>query len=289
MKIKSRPQPDPEGRMPLIEHIRELRRRIVRALLGLALGTAVGFLVFNPVWDFLKRPWCQLPAAHRLGNGKTCTLVYSGITEGFFLHLKIAVIIGAVVSAPIWLYQLWAFIAPGLYRRERKWTYIFVGASVPLFAAGAALAYLTLDKGLKVLTGFAPADSTALISIGNYLSYLIGMLFVFGLTMELPLLVVILNMAGVLSHARIRKWRRGIIFGIFVFTAITVPNPDPFTMLALAIPTIVVFEVAELLTWLHDKRKVAADPYAGLADDEISPLEPVDRSVDEPEDTRTLG
>ena len=289
MKSKSRPQADPEGRMPLIEHIRELRRRIVRALLGLALGTVVGFLVFNPVWDFLKKPWCQLPAAHRLGNGTRCTLVYSGITEGFFLHLKIAVIIGAVISAPIWLYQLWAFIAPGLYQRERKWTYIFLGASVPLFAAGASLAYLTLDKGLKVLTGFAPADSTALISIGNYLSYLIGMLFVFGLTMELPLLIVILNMAGVLSHARIKKWRRGIIFGIFVFTAVTVPNPDPFTMLALAIPTIVVFEVAELLAWLHDRRKVAADPYAGLADDEISPLEPVDHSIDEPEDTRTLG
>jgi sec-independent protein translocase protein TatC len=111
------------------------------------------------------------------------------------------------------------------------------------------------------------------------------MLFVFGLTMELPLLVVILNMAGVLSHARIKKWRRGIVFGIFVFTAVTVPNPDPFTMLALALPTVIVFEIAELIAWIHDRRKIAADPYAGLADDQASPIEP----VDEVEDDRILG
>ena len=279
---------DPEGRMPLMDHIRELRRRIVRAILGLLLGMVVGFLVFNPVWDFMKRPWCRLPAAHRLGNSNQCVLVYNGITEGFFLHLKIALIIGALISSPVWLYQLWAFIAPGLYQRERKWTYIFLGASVPLFLGGAYLAYLTMDKGLEVLTGFAPSGSIGLITITSYLSYMTAMMVIFGVTFELPLLVVILNMAGVLTHARIRKWRRGIIFGIFVFTAVATPSQDPFTMLALAVPTVVLFEVAEILAWVHDKRKVADDPYAGLSDDEASTIEPIDE-VEEYEDHRTLG
>src|SRR5262249_28740511 len=115
-----------------------------------------------------------------------------------------------------------------------------------------------------------------------------AMMLIFGVTFELPLVVVILNLAGVLTHARIRKWRRGIIFGIFVFTAVATPSQDPFTMLALAIPTVVLFEVAEILAWVHDKRKVANDPYAGLSDDEASPIEPVEE-YEEYEDHRTLG
>jgi sec-independent protein translocase protein TatC len=275
-------QADPDGRMPLIEHIRELRRRIIRALLGLLLGMGVGFLIFNPVWDFMKQPYCRLPQSRQL-NPHTCTLVYTGITEGFFLHLKIALIIGAVISAPIWLYQLWAFVAPGLYRRERRWTYIFLGASVPLFAAGAALSYLTMDKGLNVLLNFAPAGTLPLINITSYLSYMVAMLLIFGVTFELPLLVVVLNVAGVLTHERIKKWRRGIVFGIFVFTAVATPSQDPFTMLALAVPTVVLFEVAELLAWAHDKRKAGSSPYAELSDDEISPLDLPDTELDDSE------
>jgi sec-independent protein translocase protein TatC len=264
--------------MPLIEHIRELRRRVLRAMLGLLLGTAVGFAFFDPIWRFLKHPYCEA-TKHQWVNHR-CQLYFHSITEGFFLHLKIAFIVGAVISAPIWLYQLWAFIAPGLYAREKKWTYTFVGAAVPLFLTGAVIAYYTLNNGLRVLLGFAPAGSTALITIDSYLSYLVGMMFVFGLTMELPLLVIILNLAGVLTHERLKKWRRGIIFGIFVFTAITVPSPDPFTMLAIALPTVVAFEVADLISWIHDRRKRAKDPYADLSDDEASPLEPADYSLD---------
>src|SRR5258708_23462435 len=135
--MSEREQADPDGRMPLIEHIRELRRPIIRALLGLLLGMGVGFLIFNPVWDFMKRPYCRLPQSHQL-NPKSCTLIYTGITEGFFLHFKIALIIGAVISAPIWLYQLWAFVAPGLYRRDGTGTYMFPGPTCPLVAAAAA-------------------------------------------------------------------------------------------------------------------------------------------------------
>jgi sec-independent protein translocase protein TatC len=264
--------PNPEGRMPLMEHIRELRSRVIKAGLGLVLGAIIGWVFFDPVWNVLKRPYERIPPEHCLG-GK-CTLVVHGIFDGFFIHFKVALIVGAVLSSPIWLYQIWAFIAPGLYARERRWTYTFIGAAVPLFGVGAWLAYLTLDKGLRIFIGLAPGNTTVLVGITDYLGYATAMLLIFGLTFELPLFVVILNVAGVLTHARIKRFRRMMIFGIFVFAAVATPSQDPITMLALALPTVFLFEVAEVIAWIHDKRKAARpDPYAGLSDDEASPID----------------
>lgn len=257
--------------MPLMDHLRELRNRLIKAILGLLLGTVIGWIIFQPVWDFLKEPYCALPESKDL-NG-ACSLVVNGIFSAFFLRLKIAFIIGAVLSAPVWLYQLWAFVAPGLYRNERRWTYIFMGAAIPLFFVGTVLAYLTVDKGLSIFLGFVPDDVAALITVDHYLGYVLAMLLVFGLTFELPLFVVILNLAGVLTSARIRKSQRIIIFGIFVFSAVATPSADPFTMLALALPTVLLFEAAALLAFLNDRRRARRpDPYAGLSDDEAAPL-----------------
>jgi sec-independent protein translocase protein TatC len=263
---------NPDGRMPLIEHIRELRSRVIKAALGLVAGGIFGWVFFTPVWNVLKRPYERLPAKHCLGGH--CTLVVHGIFDGFFIHLKVALIVGAVLSSPVWLYQVWAFIAPGLYARERRWTYVFIGAAVPLFGVGAWLSYLTLDRGLRIFIALAPSDSTVLVGITDYLGYATAMLLIFGLTFELPLIVVILNIAGVLTHARIKKSRRMLLFGIFVFAAVATPSQDPFTMLALALPTVMLFEIAELLAWAHDKRKAARPQlYDDLSDDETSPLD----------------
>ncbi|WP_345436690.1 twin-arginine translocase subunit TatC [Actinoallomurus vinaceus] len=282
MTTKPSRSANPDGRMPLIEHIRELRSRLIKSFLGIVVGTGVGLWFFDPIWKFLQQPYCQLPEKNRLGKG--CGLVVNGLTEGFFLNLKISLIVGVVVSSPIWLYQLWAFIAPGLYQRERRWTYIFLAASVPLFAGGAVLAYVTLDKGLGILLGFVPNGTTALITVSSYLGYAVAMLLVFGVTFELPLIVVILNLAGVLTHARIRKSRRLIIFGLFVFAAVATPSQDPFTMMALALPTVVLFEVAEIIAYVHDRRKAARpDPYADLSDDEASPLDLPDGEIEDGE------
>ncbi|MFL6056871.1 MAG: twin-arginine translocase subunit TatC [Actinoallomurus sp.] len=271
-----------DGRMPLIEHIRELRSRIIKAAIGLVAGAIVGWAFFTPVWNVLKRPYERLPAEHCLG-GK-CTLVVHGIFDGFFIHLKVALMVGAVLSSPIWLYQLWAFVAPGLYARERRWTYTFVAAAAPLFAAGAWLAYVTLDRGLRIFIGLAPGNTTVLVGITDYLGYATAMLLIFGLTFELPLFIVILNVAGVLTHARIKKSRRLLIFGIFVFAAVATPSQDPFTMLALALPTVVLFEVAEGIAYVHDRRKAnRPDPYAGLSDDEASPLDLRDGELEDGE------
>jgi sec-independent protein translocase protein TatC len=263
---------DDEGRMPLMDHLRELRNRLMKAMLGMLVGTIIGWIFFDPVWNFLKEPYCSLPQSHVFDPDK-CSLVVSGIFSSFFLQLKISCIIGLVVSSPVWLYQLWAFVAPGLYRRERRWSFVFIGAAAPLFFVGAALAYLTVDKGLALFLSFVADDVAALITVDNYLGYVLAMLLVFGLTFELPLFVVVLNLAGVLTHERIRSSRRMILFGVFVFAAVATPSGDPFTMLALAVPTIVLFEVAELLAFVHDRRKGRNDPYAGLSDDEASPLD----------------
>jgi sec-independent protein translocase protein TatC len=159
-----------------------------------------------------------------------------------------------------------------------------MGGAIPLFAAGACLAYITLDKGLGILLGFTPEHVVPLVTITSYLSYAVAMLLIFGVTFELPLFVVILNFAGVLTHARIKKSRRLIIFGLFVFAAVATPSQDPFTMLALALPTVVLFEVAEVIAYLHDRRKAARpDPYADLSDDEASPLDLPDGEIEDGE------
>ncbi|MFC6886862.1 MULTISPECIES: twin-arginine translocase subunit TatC [Actinomadura] len=274
MKRTTRQAADPDGRMPLMDHLRELRNRLIKAILGLTAGTIVGFIVFDPVWTFLQKPYCKLPEAHRVTGGQSCALVTNGLTEGFFLHLKIAFMIGVVVSSPIWLYQIWAFVAPGLYRRERRWTYTFMGAAVPLFLAGAVLSYITLDKGLSILLGFVPDGAVPLVTVTSYLGYASAMLLVFGLAFELPLLVVILNLAGVLTFERLRKTQRISIFLIFLFAAVATPSADPFTMLALAVPTLVLFEAAVVIAMVNDRRRARRpDPYADLADDEAAPLD----------------
>jgi sec-independent protein translocase protein TatC len=280
-------QENPEGRMPLMEHIRELRNRLLKALLGLGLGMVVGWIFFKPAWNFIAEPFCKLNIQGVVGCGKDGhPLIVTGVFDAFFLHLKIAFVVGLILSSPVWLYQLWAFVAPGLYQRERRWTYVFMGGAIPLFAAGAFLAYLTLDKVLGILLGFTPDHVVPLVTITSYLSYAVAMLLIFGATFELPLFVVVLNLAGVLTHARIRKWRRTLVFGIFVFAAVATPSQDPFTMLALALPTVVLFEVAELVAYVHDRRKAARpDPYADLSDDEASPLEGVEDLDEDLEDT----
>jgi len=159
------------------------------------------------------------------------------------------------VSSPIWFYQLWAFIAPGLYRREKRWTFAFVGSAVPLFALGAFFAYLAMSRGLRFLLGLTPPDVRPLITIDTYFGYVMAMLLIFGIAFELPLVLIVLNMAGAVSHAFIRKYRRIMIFLVFVFAGAATPSPDPFSMLLLAVPCVILVECAELFVWWNDRRR----------------------------------
>ncbi|NUR87970.1 MAG: twin-arginine translocase subunit TatC [Nonomuraea sp.] len=260
---------DDDGRMPLMEHLRELRKRLVISVLALVVGTVVGWLVFDYVWAILKAPYCALPASREL-NGH-CALTYGGVFQSFFLTLKVSFMVGLVVASPVWLYQIWAFVAPALYRNERRYTFAFIALAFPLFAGGAVLAYLFMGTSLAVLVGFAPADAVATIQIDDYLDYVLVMLLIFGVSFELPLFMVFLNIIGVLPRSAVAKHRRMAIFLMFVFAAVITPSGDPFTMSALALPMVILFLAAELVMYLRERRQPESE-FAGLSDDEASPL-----------------
>ena len=273
----SQRQSNPEGRMPLMGHIRELRNRVVKAAAALLIGTAVGLIpaVFDRIWAFVERPFCQaqvhgITGCHRLGH----QLIFTGVLDPFMQRVEVAFFFGLIVTCPIWLYQIWAFIAPGLYRREKRWTYAFVGTAAPLFVAGAGIAYFAMSRGLGYLLGLTPSGVNNFIQVPTYLSYFVAMILGFGLAFELPLTMVILSLAGVLTHERFARWRRMIIFLVFVFAGIASPSPDPLTMLLLAGPCVVLVEVAEVVIWATDRRRARRPAlYAGLSDDELSPLD----------------
>lgn len=255
-----------------MEHIRELRNRLLKALLGLAVGVAIGWFLFKQSWNFITAPYCDTSIQGLTGCGKDGhPLIVTGVFDPFFVRLKVAFVVGLVLSCPVWLYQLWAFIAPGLYKREKRWTYAFVGSAVPLFGLGALFAYLAMARGLHFLLGLTPTGVKPFITIDTYFGYAIAMLLIFGVAFELPLVIVILNLAGVLSHSFVRKWRRMMIFLVFVFAGAAVPSPDPFSMLMLAVPAVVLVEVAEVFVWANDRRRARRQSvYEGLAQNEVS-------------------
>jgi sec-independent protein translocase protein TatC len=261
---------NPDARMPLLDHIRELRSRVFKAMLAMCLGAIGGWFLYPRVWSFIQRPYCKLHVSNAITQGKTCQLYVTGLFDAFFLHLQLAIVVGVIISSPLWMYQLWAFIAPGLYARERRWAYYFAGSAVPLFATGGVIAYFAMTKGLRFLIYMVPQHVVPLITISTYLSYAELMLLIFGIAFELPLVVVLLNLSGVLTHQRFRKWRRMIIFAIFAFAAVMTPSPDPISMLLLAVPCVALVEAAELFAWAHDRRKARRGPsYPGLSADEV--------------------
>ncbi|MFG1946482.1 twin-arginine translocase subunit TatC [Nonomuraea sp. NPDC048826] len=279
---RSRPKAerDTEGRMPLMDHLRELRNRLLIALAGVTVGVILGWIVSGPVWEVLKEPYCSTAQSHQLTG--ECSLTYNGIFSSFFITLKISLMVGLVLSSPVWLYQIWAFVTPALYRAEKRYTMTFLGLAVPLFAVGAALSYLIMDTALGFLLGFSLEGTVATIAIDQYLDYVLIMLLIFGVSFELPLLLVFLNLIGVLPHATVAKHRRLVIFLMFVFGAVVTPGGDPITMMALAAPMIVLFAAAELFMYLREKRQPASE-FDHLSDDEASPIEPdpADRTLEE--------
>jgi sec-independent protein translocase protein TatC len=257
--------------MPLMDHIRELRNRIVKAALGIVLGMIVGWVFFNRIWTFITDPYCKAVAGCHVDKiGQTLTV--TGPLDGFYLHIKVGILAGIVLTSPVWLYQLWAFIAPGLYTREKKWTYIFVGAAVPLFVLGFFFAMLVMGRGLHFLIEMTPGNTTDVYTADTYIGYFMAMILGFGLCFELPLLLVMLNMTGILPHSRFKKMRRLLIFLVFVFAGIASPSPDPITMLMLGGVCAVLVESAEVIVYLNDRRRGRLRPYEGLSEEEFAAL-----------------
>lgn len=262
--------------MPLVEHLRELRRRLFISILAIFLGAVVSWIFYGPLFDWLRQPFDQV-VADAAAEGRDVQLVLGGVADPFTLQVQISAAAGLVLAAPVWLFQLWRFLMPGLEKRERFWAYIFMASATPLFIAGAALALWVLPTGLAILFGFTPEGVANFIQVNRYISFMIRMVLVFGLGFLLPFVIVMLNFAGVLTGKRVLSWWRGMVVGVFVFAAVATPTGDPVNLLLLAGPMTVLMVLAIGIALLNDRRRVRkglapGSAWASLSDDEASPL-----------------
>jgi sec-independent protein translocase protein TatC len=274
--------------MTLVAHLTELRNRIAKALLALLLATAVAFWWYeHGLGDFIRAPYCNLPENLRYGGDDSggCGLLITDVFGGVFIRLKVAFLAGAVLSAPFWLYQLWAFITPGLKRNEKRYGIGFVATSSLLFALGAVLAYISLSAGLRLLLGLAGDGVVVALTAQDYIGFVLSLLIAFGVSFEVPLIAVALNLVGVLSYDVLRRSRRWIFFLTIVFAAFVTPTQDPFTMLLMAGPMILLFEMAIQIARVVDRRRArraAAESFHDVDDDEASPLDARPSALDSP-------
>ncbi len=244
------------GRMSLLDHFRELRKRLVRAALSIAIFGVLGWIFYSKIVHVLTKPVCDLSRA--ASTPHHCGVLYiDGVLGPLNLQISVAIVTGVILSSPIWLYQLWAFVAPALHRREKKYSILFIATATPFFAAGAALAYWILPLAIKVLLGFTPTTLTNLIKFSDYLTFVLHLILVFGLAFELPVFLVALNFAGVLSGRSILKPWRIAVFGITLFSATFVPTSDPFTMGVLALPLVGFYFLAGGIALLNDRRRAS--------------------------------
>ncbi|MEU9759391.1 twin-arginine translocase subunit TatC [Streptomyces sp. NPDC047985] len=295
LKSSRKQERDPEGRMPLVEHLRELRNRLAKGLLGVVVVTIVAAFFYKGIIEFftdpiLKSVGCESSFAElaKRDDGTCARIVLNGLITPFTLALKVSLTAGIVVSSPVWLYQLWAFVAPGLHRHEKKYSLLFVGAGFPLFLAGAFFAYKTLPTMARVLLDFSPADLDNQLPLDELLDLITRMVVVFGLAFELPLLLVMLNFGGVITGKRMLGWWQGMIMGITVFAAVATPSTDPVSMLLLAGPIWALYFLATGISLVNDRRKARREA-AGPGDDEASELDLTPADIGEIEPVSSRG
>lgn len=255
--------------MALSDHLRELRARLLRVMVILLAGFALSLFFFDPLFEFVRGPYQH--AQDALGKERTVPTT-SGAGGGLLLYLKLCGLAALVGTSPLWLWQIWAFILPGLRASEKKWSATFAVIAGPLFFAGVVLGYLTLPRGLEVLIGFNQEGVLNLLDFNDYLSFFSRTLLVFGIAFEIPVFVVLLNLAGVVSGRSLGAHRPWMVIGVFLFAAIATPSTDPFTMTFMAVPMVLLFLVSEVIARLNDRRRARRHQFAGLSPDEPSRL-----------------
>lgn len=252
------PKVPADGVMSLGDHLRELRYRLIFSLVAIVIGMICCAFFYNQLVAFMMAPWLEAQAALKVSNPDLDLRVTLGDTVApFLLTLKVVGFAGLVVTCPIWLYQIWAYIVPALLAREKKLALMFLGAAIPLFLFGVVVAYWVLPQGIIVMMQFTPDNLGVLnlFEMNNYLSFLLQLMLVFGIGFLIPVIVVALNMLGIVSGAALKKSRAYVAFGCFLFGAMATPGGDPFSMMALALPMVLLFLAAEGICHANDKRR----------------------------------
>ncbi|HEX6130136.1 MAG TPA: twin-arginine translocase subunit TatC [Actinomycetota bacterium] len=257
---RRRGEPERTGTMTLIEHLEELRHRLIVSLLALGLGSIPAWFLYEPIKEALREPYCDFlrrnPAFSPFEQG-TCPLIFGGVVDAFTVKLKIVLYLGLVLALPVVLYQLWAFVTPGLTQRERRYAVPFIVSSIVLFAAGAVFAYTALPRGLEFLLGFAGEGVVPLLTFDRYVSFVVLVILAFGFSFLLPVLLVFLELVGVLTPERLGAWRRYAILAIAIFAAVITPTGDPITLLMLGVPMYLFYEAAIIIGRVFRRRKAA--------------------------------
>ena len=246
-------------KMPLLDHVREFRDRLIKSTFAVLLGSILGWIYYQKIIRLLTMPFCDIGVSATPNLDSCGDLYVNGILGPFNLQVKIALLSGLIFSAPVWIYQIWAFITPALHKKERRVTIAFVSVATPLFSCGAYLAYLILPHAVDVLLGFTPNNLGNLIRFDEYLDFVLRLILIFGIAFILPLFLVALNLLGVLSGKAILKPWRLAVFLCFVFTASFTPTPDPITMTLLAIPLCLLYFASGIFALLVDKRRNKKD------------------------------
>lgn len=266
--------------MPLVEHLRELRNRMVKALLAIVPLTILALFFAKDIIEFISGPVpkCESELEQAAQEGRCAVLSQMGLTSPFTTFVKVSLIAALVAAAPIWLYQMWAFLAPGLHKKEKRYALSTVAFGTPLFLTGAYLAYWVLPFAVPILLGFSIDDSTNYITVDDMIDISVKLTLAFGLAFQLPLVLTLLNLGGVLSGQRMFGWWRGMVMGIAVFSAMVTPT-DPLSMLALAVPITALYFGAVAFALFNDRRKQSRDPDAALSDDEASDIDLTPSSI----------
>lgn len=249
-RVKGR-KANPEGRMALKEHLIEARNRLFKSAIALVVGTVIGFFIYNPVLEALAEPVRNINEI----DGRNAALNFDGVGSPFDLMIQISVFLGLVIASPVWLYQLWAFITPGLRVKERRIALGFIAVAVPLFIGGLYLAWLILPSAVRVLTDFTPEGFANLISVPVYITFLLRLMLAFGIAFLLPVVLFGLNLVGVVKGKQVLRSWRITVFLICLFAAMAAPGGDAMSMFYLAVPLLLLFFVAIGLCLINDKRR----------------------------------